>query len=634
MPTTTPKVLDTDAASPSIPRIRVTTQYAGPKLDKLKGNYKKWLIAIELFLTLAGFNHYVKGTIAKPGLNEPRARTNWEDNDELATALITSTLEEHEMEYVDRGKGAKICFTEIKARHKSEGPIRQVQLLQEALTMICTHETPLPTTAELICAKIDRAYEMGEITKDLFKCIALLGALRDYTHLRSIITRDLSMATVEVPFTSTQLRTYLDQEQNMLNADNKPTGQGSSMALVTRSQPPQIICTNCKRNRHTAEYCIASGGGMAGKTIEESRQARRNKDSRRGRPAAPGTINSTQGKFQIKVSGTDGKAYFLNVDPSMMGAFTPTQMETQTAPSEGQMSPSDSIPTDLQANFCDPDAIEYEGWMAIEQEFITSVNWDNNSQPTNKILNASEIVPLSQKSKTIISITIGPFWLDTGASIHISPNKDDFITLRRIKPRPVGGLTAMSVIAIGIGDIKIRVGRGAYILLKDVFFIPDSKVRLISVRCLTRDHSAVAHFDESRCWLTHKSTGNVLARGSLLPNKNLYALNLSSAQAEHALISTHLPNIETWHRRLGHANYQAISDMARNNLITGANLNSPQKTTKCDACILGKQTKTPVPKLRQTGEGHRATKRLEKVWVDLAGPTDVKSKSGNLYIMN
>ncbi|HEV7738298.1 MAG TPA: hypothetical protein VGO47_13115, partial [Chlamydiales bacterium] len=522
--------------------------------DKLKGNYKKWLIAIELFLTLAGFNQYITGKISKPGLNEPRARENWENNDELAVALITSTLEEHEMEYVDREKSAMECFTEIKKRHKSEGPIRQVQLLQEALTIICNHETPLPTTAEQICTKIDHAYEMGDITKDLFKCIALLGSLRDYVHLRSIITRDLSMATVENPFTSTQLRNYLDREQNMITADNKPANQSNSMALVTRNQTSQIACTNCKRSRHTAEYCIAPGGGMAGKTIDESRQARRNKELKRGRPSTTGTSNSNQNKFQIRVNGPDGKAYFLNVDPSAMGALTPVYAENQATTSETQALPPDPMPMDLQVNFCDLDAVEYEGWIAVEQEFTTSVNWTTNKQKsTSQILNASELVPLSQKSRTTISLLISPFWLDTGASIHISPNRDDFITLRQIKPKQVGGLTAISVVAIGIGDIKIRIGRGAYILLKDVFYIPDSKVRLISVRCLTRDHSAVAHFDESHCWLTHKSTGNMLARGSLVAGKNLYALNLPSAQAEHAFLSSQLPTMETWHRRLGHA---------------------------------------------------------------------------------
>ena len=63
----------------------------------------------------------------------------------------------------------------------------------------------------------------------------------------------------------------------------------------------------------------------------------------------------------------------------------------------------------------------------------------------------------------------------------------------------------------------------------------------------------------------------------------------------------------------------------------------PQSThvlPKCDSCILGQQTETPVPKVHQEGEGHRAMQRLEKIWVDLTGTHAVPSRTGNLYIMN
>jgi hypothetical protein len=116
-----------------------------------------------------------------------------------------------------------------------------------------------------------------------------------------------------------------------------------------------------------------------------------------------------------------------------------------------------------------------------------------------------------------------------------------------------------------------------------------------------------------------------------LANKNLYALKLNSIQAIHAFITHTGPDLHTWHRRLDHANYQAITDMLKGGLIEGVGLHT-LNVTKCDAYILGKQTKTPVPKIR--GDESRATKRLEKIWVDLTGPMDVKSHTGNSYIMN
>lgn len=41
-----------------------------------------------------------------------------------------------------------------------------------------------------------------------------------------------------------------------------------------------------------------------------------------------------------------------------------------------------------------------------------------------------------------------------------------------------------------------------------------------------------------------------------------------------------------------------------------------------------------MPKDREEGEGHRVTRRLEKIWVNLMGQAAVMSRTGNNYIMN
>ena len=53
--------------------------------------------------------------------------------------------------------------------------------------------------------------------------------------------------------------------------------------------------------------------------------------------------------------------------------------------------------------------------------------------------------------------------------------------------------------------------------------------------------------------------------------------------------------------------------------------------SKCAACILGKQTRSSVPKIR---EGPKAVVLLERIYVDLCGPMSVASRSGCLYSMN
>ena len=91
------------------------------------------------------------------------------------------------------------------------------------------------------------------------------------------------------------------------------------------------------------------------------------------------------------------------------------------------------------------------------------------------------------------------------------------------------------------------------------------------------------------------------------------------------------PNLETWHRHLGHANFRTVLDMAHSEVVTGMPADLSHAPQACDACICGKQTHQPVPKSR---EGRKAERLLGRVFVDLTGPQSIASRSGCLYIMN
>jgi hypothetical protein len=76
---------------------------------------------------------------------------------------------------------------------------------------------------------------------------------------------------------------------------------------------------------------------------------------------------------------------------------------------------------------------------------------------------------------------------------------------------------------------------------------------------------------------------------------------------------------------------RAVLDMARSKAVDGMLIDTSSVPPKCEHCILGKQTRSSVPKMR---EGARATSHLEHVFVDLCGPVSTPSRSGCLYSMN
>ena len=142
----------------------------------------------------------------------------------------------------------------------------------------------------------------------------------------------------------------------------------------------------------------------------------------------------------------------------------------------------------------------------------------------------------------------------------------------------------------------------------------------------------MSHFDSDSCWVT-KRDGSIILRGKVLEHRRLYELTALSPCVTHrpspmptnALYANRLPNIESWHRRLGHCNIRTILEMAKSGVVKGMSIDLSQLPAKCTHCILGKQTRTAIPKVH---EGPRATQRLEHIFVDLTGPMSVVSRSG------
>ncbi|KAJ6599939.1 hypothetical protein DFH09DRAFT_1021293, partial [Mycena vulgaris] len=88
--------------------------------------------------------------------------------------------------------------------------------------------------------------------------------------------------------------------------------------------------------------------------------------------------------------------------------------------------------------------------------------------------------------------------------------------------------------------------------------------------------------------------------------------------------------LNTLHRRLGHVNMSTILEMARGTAVTGMDADLSHLPPRCADCILGKQKKKPIPKKRK---GPRSTRKLQKVFADLAGPQTVAAQGGFLYTL-
>lgn len=637
------------------PRIRLTKLNAHwpatePPFDRTTGEFTKWSTKLNIFLQQSGLDRYIFASDKNPSrlitqpdpITEPNAYANWLSNNDLIIGVIRAAVSESEQEGLETDGSAKECYDALKACAHREGPVKQVALVRQALSTYAPVGEPIDVTARKICDLVDRAFAIGTIDKDLLKCIALLNSINDKTFesLQTQVSRGLADTTPSNPYTSAQIRKLFQTVDSLTTLNKTPSTDTALSARDTKASshphnhgPSFPCCGNCYSAKlpcrgHTKEWCIRPGGGMAGKTIEESRTARlaARGGAKGGNPKQGGGSNNNSIKNGIAVKGLDGQAYIVDIDN-----LQKIQLEA-AKPAEF----AGAVTTNST------DYFEYEGFMATDSEDHdkprATINWDNHTIPSlhtcETILATTAVIPANPCSDTrLISLTEKPFYMDSGATVHISPCASDFVTLRSIPPRAVKGVGGSSIQAVGIGQIRLQVQNQTEIYLENALYIPTSTVRLISISALTAGMRALITFSRSGVTILDEDSGTLLATGPLIPGKRLYTIELQDALAEHALTAAQRPvKIDTWHWRLGHANYQVVATMARNGLLPGTPSTSLLAQPKCDVCILGKQTKTSVPKVRE--EGRRAVKRLQIVWIDLAGPMHVQSYAGNKYIMD
>ncbi|GJU55859.1 retrovirus-related pol polyprotein from transposon TNT 1-94 [Tanacetum coccineum] len=120
--------------------------------------------------------------------------------------------------------------------------------------------------------------------------------------------------------------------------------------------------------------------------------------------------------------------------------------------------------------------------------------------------------------------------------------------------------------------------------------------------------------------------GKIISRG--IRKKGLYVMKLGNKRNDKICLATIDENSTLWHRRLGHANMRLIQSLESKELVR----NLPKLKFDqhfCDACKIGKQAHAS----HKTKNMFSTTRCLELLYMDLFGPSTVRSYGGNLYTL-
>lgn len=607
-------------------------------LELTKTNWFEWSRHLTLLADCLYVSGYLDGTLACPDVTMyPAAHHIWNGNDKSLRAFILERITPEEYDIASPFGTAQATFDGLRLRHEKLGLHAQINLLRKALNIYYEPGTPMLTTSKELRTLHDHITKMGKIDDNKLFTVLIINSLgRNYAQLQSSIHG----MTDEPNFTSAIALKWIETEASLEQRHAELAAQTSSVALSASLPKPRrgdVVCANCKCLYHTADFCVCSGGKMAGRSMEEAQAAQHAAAGKPPHAVAAMTMQLTK-PSESRPASTAHIASITSPSATTTTTVMSKPASALTVDIEGVsylLTPVPPIPASVPAsvphmsNLCiagQPfplsDLSRFESFMATTTDWNMSIDWKLHSTT----------VPVPKDTRTLSSGGCH-FILNSGATCHISPERSDFTRLKVISDHPITGLGGARIYAVGIGTVELVVDNDKCLTLKDVLFVPTSTVRLISIIALSREQRYFTIFGPDNCWLTD-ADGTIMAHGVVSSTRNLYTLttaNYYSSPTQTSFVATRTPDIETWHRRLAHCSIQTIIDMARNGIAKGMPIDLSVIPPLCDHCIVGKQTRTSVPRVR---EGLKASRRLERVFVDLTGPMHVASKSGRLYSMN
>jgi hypothetical protein len=174
---------------------------------------------------------------------------------------------------------------------------------------------------------------------------------------------------------------------------------------------------------------------------------------------------------------------------------------------------------------------------------------------------------------------------------------------------------------IGIGNI----GKTHSFVIEDVLLFDGLKHNLLSISQFC-DKGYNVIFKSIMCIIVNEIDNQVLFVA--FRNENVYTIDLDNMTSKESICLAAInENNWLWYRRLGHVNMELLSKLSKLDLVKGLPITKFVKDKICDACQLGKQTKSSFKKKKVIS----ISRPLELLHMDLFGPIRTASLSDKLY---
>ena len=207
-----------------------------------------------------------------------------------------------------------------------------------------------------------------------------------------------------------------------------------------------------------------------------------------------------------------------------------------------------------------------------------------------------------------------PIIFDSGASISITPHKDDFIEFSNKGNGSILNGVTEQAICKGTGKVKFSVLTDTgekRDLVVEALYVPKATIRLLSVQryCLKVRDGARFQIDKTGCkfeFSNFSGGGQItfdLESNGMLPQTSMMKqwgrkLNFNPRNKAFTVVSSDNLNLDTaqkvlleWHWKLGHYNMTWIQYLIRKGIIETRVKSTTTVKCHCAACQLGKQVR-------------------------------------------
>ena len=261
----------------------------------------------------------------------------------------------------------------------------------------------------------------------------------------------------------------------------------------------------------------------------------------------------------------------------------------------------------------------------------------NNARESKSQSNAEKSKEISAYSpcveeKAMINADLGDInaWcLDSGCTSHMCGESEKFREIGNSDKTYLHLADKTSTSIAGVGKVKTVFNNGSDIKtvnLENTLHVPELRTSLLSVgKFADKDWRII--FEK-----TGASIENELGEVVLRANRECGGLYYICESPEIAGVVTDTKGSTTaktqlndWHRRLGHINFQFIKKLSSKNLID-LKIAPSEKLDPCSVCLKGKFSRLPFKSVSE-----KSSDLLDIVHTDLCGPMRVSSMSGTLY---